>query len=333
MKNIAFTICSNNYLAQAKVLSDSVYKYSRDYYDFYIVLCDEYSERIDYSEFHASFVLAKDLKIDNFDWMTRYYNIIELNTAIKPFAFKYLIEEHSPKYIYYLDPDTCTYSPLSVLEEELGGDSILLTPHSLAPLPFDGKIPTDNIFLNHGIYNLGFLGLRVSDDSLGMLNWWGEFLRTHCLDRVEKGFFVDQLPMELVPIYFHDATKVSFHRGINTAYWNLHERSVCYDENSAHFIIDEKTPLVMYHFSSYNIDNENVISRYDGRNSFDGNDGLKKLFDDYSKNYKATKYLLYKSVNCVYMERHNVWWRVLFREYSNKLVSLARMLAEYVARL
>ena len=83
-------ICSNNYLSQAKVLSDSVYQYDKDNYIFYIVLCDKMSEKVDYSIFHANFIEADKLGIENFKWMTSYYDIVELNTAIKPFAFKYL---------------------------------------------------------------------------------------------------------------------------------------------------------------------------------------------------------------------------------------------------
>lgn len=331
MKNITFTICSNNYLAQAKVLSDSVFKFSRDYYDFYIVLCDEYSERIDYSDFHANFVLAKDLKIANFDWMTRYYNIIELNTAIKPFAFKHLIEEHSPEYIHYLDPDTCTYSPLSILEEELGEDSILLTPHSLAPLPFDGKIPTDNIFLNHGIYNLGFLGLRVSDDSLGMLTWWGDFLKTHCLDCVEKGFFVDQLPMELVPIYFHDATKVCFHRGINMAYWNLHERQLKYEGGS--YIVNDIFPLVLFHFSNYKVKSPHIISRYYNRLSFEDLPLLKKLYLNYATELKGSNLELFNSIECIYTKTRNGYLRRIAQTMLLKLANCTNLIYQKVIRM
>lgn len=331
MKNIAFTICSNNYLAQAKVLSDSVFKFSRDFYDFYIVLCDEYSEKIDYSKFHANFVLAKDLKINNFDWMTHYYNIIELNTAIKPFAFKYLIAEHSPEYIHYLDPDTCTYSSLEIIEGELGKGSILLTPHSLAPLPFDGKIPTDNIFLNHGIYNLGFLGLRVSDGSLSMLDWWGDFLKTHCLDRVDKGFFVDQLPMELVPLYFNDITVICFHRGINMAYWNLHDRQLKYEGGS--YIVNDIFPLVLFHFSNYKATNSSIISRYYNRMSIEENPAIRKIYMDYASELNSLCSWGFSSVECVYTKTRDGFLRNMVLAFLSKIASLANMIYQKANRI
>ena len=155
MKNIAFTICSNNYLAQAKVLSDSVFKNSKESYDFYIILCDDISDVVNYDNFHATFVKAEDLNIENFNWMIRNYNIIELNTAIKPFAFRYLISSYNPDYIHYLDPDTCTYTSLTTIEEELEPDKcILLSPHSLSPIPQNLEFPTDTTFLTFGVYNL-----------------------------------------------------------------------------------------------------------------------------------------------------------------------------------
>lgn len=201
MKNIVFTICSNNYLSQAKVLSDSVFNYSSDDYDFYIILCDVYDKRINYSDFHAYFILAEELGINNFEWMIQHYNIIELNTAIKPFVFKYLYSLKDAEYIHYLDPDTCTYQPLKAIEEEMAPDySILLTPHSLSPVPEDGKSPSENIFLNNGVYNLGFLGTKRSSETFKMLEWWCAFLANKCFICPHKGFFVDQLPMELVPL-------------------------------------------------------------------------------------------------------------------------------------
>ena len=45
-----FTICSNNYLAQAKTLADSFLEFNKGY-KFYIFLCDTMRSDIDYSKF------------------------------------------------------------------------------------------------------------------------------------------------------------------------------------------------------------------------------------------------------------------------------------------
>lgn len=333
MKNIAFTICSNNYLSQAKILSDSVYEHSRADYDFIIVLCDEFNDKIDYNEFHAEFIEAKYLGISNFEWMTRYYNIIELNTAVKPFAFQKLITQYHPKFIHYLDPDTCTYASLKEIEKELEPNySILLTPHELAPLPFDGKRPADNTFLNAGIYNLGFLGLKVTVESMKMLNWWSEFLSEHCLIDLSKGFFVDQLPMELVPLFF-EGVKICRHKGINVAYWNLHERTIIYNESKGKYTMNDGTPLIMYHFSNFKINQPSVIASYDTRHDLNSMPDINRLFTAYAAAYTNTKISLYKSIKCVYMHRYNKPWRVLVRRASNKLALITRQWADKLARI
>lgn len=324
MGNIVFTICSNNYLAQAKVLSDSVFDNSENY-DFYIVLCDEYSPDIDYSVFHAKFVEVKDLGIANFEWMVSHYNIIELNTAVKPFAFKYLIREYNPNYIYYLDPDTCTYCNLEAIEKEMEPDaSILLTPHSLAPLPFDGGKPTDNIFLNNGIYNLGFLGIKPASESLKMIEWWCGFLSEHCFDDKKNGLFVDQLPMELVPLFFKNV-KVSHHKGLNVAYWNLHERSIGYDEHK--YLVDKTFPLVFFHFSSYDVSHPDEICRHSSRIPLNNFPVLKSLFIDYCEKINRTNDIQYKTIKCVYVQRKSIWTKTLDR-FSYAL----RMLADIIDR-
>ena len=88
--NTIFTICSNNYLAQAKTLGDSVLKYHPNH-NFTIVLCDKLSQEIDYSAFtNFNIIEAHNIGIDNFEYMTKNYNIVELNTAIKPFVFDFL---------------------------------------------------------------------------------------------------------------------------------------------------------------------------------------------------------------------------------------------------
>ena len=308
MKNIAFTICSNNYLSQAKVLSDSVNKYSKDDYSFVIVLCDVFSNRIDYSEFNSEFIEAKDLGIENFDWMAKFYDIVEFNTALKPFAFKHLIAKYHPQFIQYLDPDTCTYQSLKLIEQEMEPDyTMLFTPHSLAPLPFDGKTPTDNVFLNYGIYNLGFLGVRVTEESEKILDWWCGFCREHCIEDPTRGFFVDQLPMELVPLYFNK-TKISRNKGINAAYWNLHEREIEWSEDNKIFK-SGGDDLILFHFSNLKINGDDYVSQRSDRYMISDSNALSILFNDYISRIKSTKYDIYKSVPCYYTKRHDGLWR------------------------
>ena len=129
MKKAIFTICSNNYLAQAKVLGDSVLRYAPEY-TFTIFLCDKKQDSVDYTPYDDFLIVeVANVPIPKFDSMAQLYNIIELNTSVKPFCFEYLYDKYDADLVIYLDPDTCIFSPLDYIEKQLKYCDIILTPH------------------------------------------------------------------------------------------------------------------------------------------------------------------------------------------------------------
>ena len=102
MQKIAFTLCSNNYLAQAKTLGDSLLKHNLDI-KFIIGLADKLDPTFDYSFFQPCEILPyNDLKFREFDGMVERYNIVEFNTAVKPYYIDYFFESHSECIVYIL---------------------------------------------------------------------------------------------------------------------------------------------------------------------------------------------------------------------------------------
>ena len=165
-----FTICSNNYLAQAQVLGNSLKAMDNDS-RFVIALVDEKSEEIDYT--HIPFeVLPVHLIEPGFRELSEKYNIIELNTCIKPRVIEYLFTERNADEVIYMDPDTRVYDQMDALDEIFKTHNIVLTPHIFTPVPIDGKSPQESVFLNFGIYNLGFIALKKSDETMRFTQWW-----------------------------------------------------------------------------------------------------------------------------------------------------------------
>lgn len=246
---IVFTVCSNNYLAKAKVLADSVMRHSPDY-RFIFGLCDKKSEQIDYASFAPhEFVEVDELGIKNLEWMILNYNIIELNTSVKPFYFQYFLEKYKDlEMLVYLDPDTKVYYCLDALEQEMGDKAMMLTPHILSPIPPDKQTPTEETFQLHGLYNLGFLAVKPSSETDRMIAWWADRLSKQCFDLPSEGLFVDQLPMNYIPL-FSDSVHVSKHRGMNFAYWNIHERRLSLQGDT--YYVNEDYPLLFFHFSNF----------------------------------------------------------------------------------
>jgi hypothetical protein len=297
--SIAFTLCSNNYLAHAKTLCDSIHRHNPDF-TIVIGLVDKKSDLIDYSSFFPAQVIELNEKIiPGFEEMITRYNIVELNTAVKPFFFQYLIKNHpSVDHIYYFDPDIRVYSKLDFLKEYFSENAILLTPHFFTPIEMDEHHPFENVALNYGIYNLGFLGLKAKDAVVTkFLDWWGK--RTFKLGyaRPSDGLFVDQLWINLVPLFF-GSTFIIPHYGCNMAPWNLHERKIKKIENTEQIILENNEALIFYHFSSYNFRKPDQLTKYYDRYSFEKIPILKTLYTSYYNELVENKVNEVASIKC-----------------------------------
>ncbi|MGK0385843.1 MAG: hypothetical protein ACI849_000448, partial [Patiriisocius sp.] len=180
----------------------------------------------------------------------------------KPSAIKHLLKQNKEaKTIYYLDPDLYFYQSLEQTNTLLQEKSMVLTPHIVTPIPRDGLMPEENTFFRFGIYNLGFLGLNAQHpETHKMLDWWEERNLAFGYDRPHKGYFVDQLWMELAPLFFKDVHILKTYN-YNMGPWNLHEREVVSVDGDAILLNDDST-LVFYHFSKIATEEAKVSREY-----------------------------------------------------------------------
>jgi hypothetical protein len=281
MSVLFFTLCSNNYLPSALALGGSIRRFLPEA-RFIIGLVDQQDAQIDYSSFSDFEVIpCFELGYPEFEDMLVRYNIIEFNTAVKPFYFKYLFEKHpEADRIYYIDPDILFYQSPEVLDQEWAEEEILLTPNLIytTPKPSTGELAS----LRHGMYNLGFIGLKRGIESFRLIVWWKERLKDHC--RIDKcnGIFVDQKWMDLAPLFF-DKIKIAKHPGLNMAWWNLSERKLLKTE-SGYAVNDPDIPLVFFHFSGFKPDHSQLTERLKSDEFRMESDGLmKKLFEGYKE--------------------------------------------------
>lgn len=324
MKKCSFTICSNNYLGQAKVLTDSIKQLSPDF-DLYIILCDKKKPSVNYMQLSANIIEVASIGIENFDWMVNNYDIVELNTAIKPFVFSYFFKKQYDIVLYF-DPDIKCYQPLNVIEVELENQNLLLTPHSFAPLDLDGNIPDDTTFLNYGIYNLGFCGMKNTQESLTIIKWWSQILKEHCYNLPAIGLFVDQLPMNLAPLYF-DKVKISKNKGLNVSWWNIHERGL--DVIDGVFECNNGDKLCFFHFSNYKPlrPKEMTIPQRYSRGLIQEGTALCALYEDYYNSIIKANALFPKNTQCFYTKKTGTEWiRYKFKNKVSKFIfKLANM--------
>lgn len=306
---LAFTICSNNYLAQAKTLGDSFLEHHPDW-KFIIGLVDEFDSSFDYSPF-ANFEIIKvaDIKVPEFENVVDKYNIIELNTAAKPSFIKHIFTKHNANKLIYLDPDILVTSYFEEVITILDSRDIVITPHICSPID-DEFAPTDYHTLRGGVYNLGFIALARYDKIKDFIKWWDERVLKYGFCDFSKNMFYDQVWINYVPAMW-DNYHILKHLGYNMANWNLHERMLTNTEKEF-FCVNEQYPLRFFHFSGYKYDSPNSIAYYLTRYNFETRSDLKYLFFLYND--------LLKKNNIEHINKLKVYYR-----FENKNVVNSRV--------
>ncbi len=288
---VAFTVCSNNYLPQAFTLGQSLTK-ENIVLRFLIILVDKKKHELNYGEFNFEIIEIQEIEPE-IQTLAEKYNIIELSTCVKPKVFQYLFKKFEDiKHFFYFDPDIYVYSSIGMIREELGNKEIILTPHILNPIQIDNIQPNENLFLKFGIYNLGFIAVKKSENVNRFLEWWlGHTYHTGAIN-LSLGQFVDQLPINLVPIFF-DNVAILKDPGLNVAPWNLHERSLSFRDDT--YYINERHPLIFLHFSNFKPTKDLKITSMDWyqRVSLSLNKTLEKIYLEYRTTLLKNEYESY----------------------------------------
>lgn len=276
MRICVTTIVSANYLAYAKVLAASVREHFADA-AFRVLVVDRKTPAVCEVVRTLPFevVWAEELGLAGFERIAYQFDILELNTGLKPTLLKRLLSEGYDAVIYW-DPDIRLFAPPTPVVEALQRASVVLTPHALAPL-LDGHRPSDIDLMRHGAYNLGFIAVRGDTTGGALLDWWEERCLSYGFNDPALGTFVDQRWLDLAACYF-DSVYALKHRGCNVAYWNLHERVVA---DTPQGLYAGDVPLVFFHFSGVDARQPGRLSKYQNRHPLVPGSTLHRLVADY----------------------------------------------------
>ncbi|MFH1202029.1 MAG: glycosyltransferase [Candidatus Omnitrophota bacterium] len=287
------TIISKNYLAYARVLADSYLKYNKG--RVFVLLTDYIDGYFDPNKENFTLIEVDQIKhkIPDFDKFCFQYNLTELNTAVKPFFLEFLFEHYGLKKLVFFDPDILITNNLNELFCLLDKYSIVLIPHITQPYK-DTHKPNECDILRSGVYNLGFIALSDKNSTGVLLRWWQERLNRYCKVDLERGLFVDQKWIDLIPGFFEDVFILRDH-SYNIAYWNFHYRKV-YIEGSR-FLIDNK-PVNFLHFSGVQLDNINSISKHQDRYLLKDIKHMSPIFDLYKEHLMSHGYEENRSWPC-----------------------------------
>lgn len=249
---VIFTACSVNYLAKAMAMCQSALDHHPDV--ALVILLADKKRPINLLNPRVQLLWVEDLGFPDYLQCAFKYNIIEFNTALKPFTALKLLEDY--KKVIYLDPDVCVFSPLTSVLSSLDEHSTVFTPHALSPYLGTGR-PSDQDLLRFGCFNLGFFAANDSADAQMLLKWWHNQCLANCYYEPQAGLGVDQKWIDLAPAFF-DGVHILKDPGLNVAFWNLHERRL--KKSRIGWLVNDVTPLGFVHFSSFVETDRDIIA-------------------------------------------------------------------------
>jgi len=272
----ACTIISPNYLAYARTLASS-YLAQHPGQRFFVLLVADLSDANAFAGEAFTAVTLSEIGLEDLPGEAMKYELLELNTNVKPTFLKHLLQRYQLERVVYLDPDIFVYTPLKPVFAALESSNAVLTPHLTAPL-FDGREPSEQDVLYNGTFNLGFFAVRNTPEGLRILDWW----ERRCLDlgfsEGRTGLFVDQKWMNLAPGLF-EGVAILRHPGCNMAYWNLHDRLLSGPASQP--MVNEFYQLCFFHFSGLVLSDPAVLSKNTDRFTLATRRDLAEIFAAY----------------------------------------------------
>ena len=273
----ACTIVSPNYLPYARTLAGS-YRAHHPGQPFFVLIVAALNAAELFANEPFTAVLLSAIGVEDLRVQAMQYDLLELNTNVKPTFLKYLLRRYELDRLVYLDPDIFCYAPLEPVFTALESNDAVLTPHITAPIA-DHKHPNEQEMLYNGTYNLGFIAVRRTPAALRLLEWW----ERRCLDlgfsEGRTGLFVDQKWMNLAPGLFEHVRTLR-HPGCNMAYWNLQERTLASSEGG--YTVNGE-PLCFFHFSGIVPSDPAMLSRHTDRFTLADRPDLHEIFADYKR--------------------------------------------------
>ncbi len=325
MTKLVFTVCTNSHLAKAKSMADSFVSFNPDF-QVIIGVTDVLTSAVNIDFFLPHKLLEiKDIGILDLGWLIDRYNPLELSCLGKPYFAAYFLETNPElTHLYYFDSDMCFYNSIHSIEQSLDNSSIVISPHFFEDLP-NGGLPMMRGFLNSGLYNGGFFAIKRSTEALSFIDWWKKRVHSEGFKNFTDGMFVDQLWLNFVPLLFKNVL-IDPNLGHNVGYWNMHERSVQFIDNQ--YIVNQKWPLVFFHFSGFNPNQPAVISVHQDRYDLKDFPALKTIFSDYAKSIIQNNHAHYSTLPNAYFKKKFIVQKT--KGFRQKLLILSHKITRFL---
>ena len=199
-----FTSAAVNYLPKVRILCHSIRRYHPEAV-IHLALADERPQWLRTEDEPFDSILGIErLGIPDYRNWTFTHSIVELSTAIKPFALEASAAAAGLRHRALFRSRTWCCSRASTTSWPRSRRSNLaLTPHQTKPeQTLDAIFDNEVASLKHGIFNLGFIGVRNTAEGRRFADWWSERTYHLCWADVENGLFTDQKWINFAPVFF-----------------------------------------------------------------------------------------------------------------------------------
>ena len=161
--------------------------------------------------------------------------------ALTPCLVRHLLDtEHKIQRLVYLDADLFFFSDAAPIWRELGGNSVLITPHRYPAWHDDSA--------RYGRFNVGVVGFRRDAAGRACADLWREQCLASTALTGDGELFGDQKYLDAWPAKFSGVAECA-HPGINAAPWNWVRHGFTIGAEGAVAVDGE--PLVVFHFAQF----------------------------------------------------------------------------------
>lgn len=233
------TIFDSGYYAKGLALYYSLEKYCE--FQLYIFTPDkECYELLKHKNLSKAVIInLSEIEDDELKKIKELRDVAEYFWTIKASCIRFLFQKYNLDLVSYLDADIFFYSSPAPIFNEMGNNSVLITPHNFSP-QYRNEI-------KNGIFNAGFISFRNDESGNRLLNWWDGKCRDWCFRKKEDGKFGDQM-------YLNDLSEYEFvhilkHKG-TLANWNVQQFDFDISDGKIQGITDKNSrfDVIFFHF-------------------------------------------------------------------------------------
>lgn len=227
------TLFDSNYLTRGLAMYESLKEHSKEFHLFIFAFDNRSCDLLKKLNLEKTTIVSlREFEDDELLRIKDSRSAGEYCWTCTPSIIKYAIEKYHLESCTYVDADVYFYANPSVLIEEMGNKSVLITEHRYTS-EYDQSATS-------GIYCVQFMTFRNNTNGMNVLNWWRNACNTWCYARVEDGKFGDQKYLDDWPTRFENI-HVLQHVGGGVAPWNIQQ----------HDISNKDFDLIFYHFHNF----------------------------------------------------------------------------------